>query len=162
MSDGVEELRDAIAASYEEIRALLFQLRDSDLATLSPHGVPTWRTAAAVAQAPLSDVRAAARIADDKSPNGCLMSRSLEMIANWRRTRAFSTATRRDVLTAWENAFNALFSCINDLNEDPIEEADAAGSRARASALHYLHDALIRWQPRIDELRVAVSAAAHR
>ena len=78
------------------------------------------------------------------SPNGACYRDRFEMIVNWRRTHAFSTATTRDVLTAWENAFNALFSCVNDLNEHPNEGADAARIRARASALQYLHDALVR------------------
>ena len=158
MSDGVEELRNEIAASYEEIRALLFQIHDDDLARLTPSGVPNWRIAAAIAQAPLSDVRSARRIADGKSPNGSLLSRSFEMIANWRRTRAFSTATRRDLLTAWENAFNALFSCINDLNEMPIDDVSTDRARPRADAFAYLRTSHARWKTCTDELRAAVSA----
>ena len=158
MSDGVEELRNEITASYDEIRALLSQLRDSDLATLTPSGVPIWRVAAAITQAPLSDVRAAERIAEGKSPLGGILSRFLETIARWRRSRAFSKATRREILTAWENAFNALFSCINDLNEMPLDDVSTERARPRADAVAYLRTCPARWDALRDELWAIVAA----
>lgn len=158
MIDGVEELRDRIAAGYEDIRALLLQLRDRDLAATTPAGRPAWRALAALIQSPLSDARAATRLASGKAADPPLVQRGLDAIAAWRRRRVYSAATTRDMLAAWEQSFNTLFSCVNDIGEAHPDETGADRADARAEALAYLRDAPARWQPYADELRAALAA----
>lgn len=154
----VEELRNAITAGYEDVRALLRELRPDDLANRTDSGAPIWRLAMALALAPDREVQAARRIADGKSPRASPVSAPLRAITNLRRRRAFARATRADFLTAWENGFNELFSCINDLAAESPDESVRQGEAARVAALEYLHQSIGHLRADAHALRRALAA----
>ncbi len=152
----VDELRDAITHEYEDVRALFRQLRADDLTRRTDAGPPIWRLAMELALAPDREVRAARRIADGKSPLASPASAPLTAIANLRRRRVFARATRADFLTAWENGFNELFSCINDLAAESPDENDERDEAARAAALEYLRQSIDRLRADARSLRRAL------
>jgi hypothetical protein len=152
----VEELRNAITAEYEDVRAIFQHLRPDDLAKPSANGLPVWRLASKIALAPLADVRAAQRIAAGKRGVPWRGWTPIAAITAWRRDRLFSKATRPDFLTAWEHSFTELFACINDLAEDPLDGSGSAAP-ARAAALEHLRASAEQRRAKTQQLRRALS-----
>jgi hypothetical protein len=152
----VEDLRNAITAEYEDVRALFRHVRPDDLAKPSADSVPVWRLASEIALAPRADIRSAQRIAAGKRRVPWPSWTPLAAITALRRDRLFRKATRVDFLAAWENSFNQLFACINELAEDPIDDDDIATS-GRAAALEHLRASVERRRAKTQSLRQALS-----
>jgi hypothetical protein len=160
VDERIAELRDVITANYEDIRTLFDGLRDDDLAKVTASGWPVWKAAGHIVLSQAADVRVAQRLAAGEGATPLRIARLLDELAEWRSMRAFANATRTDLLAAWENSFNALFSCINDLTEELSESDGPEPARHRMLALDYLREAPARRQGHAAEIRRAIGAAA--
>ena len=160
MDERIAELRDAITANYEDIRTLFDGLRDVDLTKVTASGRPLWKAAGHIVLSQAADVRVARRLAAGKGAAPLRIVRLLDELAAWRSMRAFANATRADLLAAWENSFNALFSCINDVTEELSDSDGPDPARGRRLALDYLRETPARWQGHAAEIRRAIGAAA--
>ena len=129
MDERIAELRDVVTANYEDIRTLFHSMRDGDLAKVTASGWPVWKAAGHIVLSQAADVRVARRLAAGKSATPLRIVRLLDGLAEWRSMRAFAKATRADLLAAWENSFNELFSCINDISAEPLDVSAASSER---------------------------------
>ena len=162
MAVWIDELRDAMAANYEDVRSAFAQLRDGDLSRRTESGRPVSRLVTEIVMAPRRDARTASRLDNGKAATPSPIGRALDAMSSWRTGRALSHATRGDVLAAWENAFNGLFSFVNDLTAEPL---DASATLPRANveaACAYLRGRLDRWPAWAAELRAATGAGPTR
>lgn len=153
----IDELRDVMAANYEELRSAFAQLRDGDLSREAPSGRPLWRLVADIVMAPRRDARAAGRLGDGKAAAPSPIGRALDAMSRWRTGRALSKATRGDVLAAWENAFNGLFSFVNDLTAEPLDASATLPHANVEAACVYLRGRIDLWPAWAAELRSAPS-----
>jgi hypothetical protein len=149
-------LRDDIAAIYEEVRALLARLRDEDFSSVTPTGAPLWMATASIVECAWDDARVGRRLAEGRSATRLWPTRIVDVIARRLRTRAYSRAGRRAVLAAWENSFNELFSCINDVAESAIGDDDLRVATRRQHALLFLSESPARLSERLAMLRRAL------
>ncbi len=160
MDERIVELRDAITADYEDIRTLFRGLRDGDFTKVTATGWPVWRAAGHVVLSQVAAVRVTRRLAEGKGATPLRIVRLLDELGEWRSMRAFAKATRADLLAAWENSFNALFSCINDLTQEISDSDGPEPARHRMLALDYLREMAARWQGHAAEIRCAIEATA--
>lgn len=147
-----------MASNYEDVRAVFAQIREGDMARVSDSGVPVSQLVAAIVVAVRRDVRAADRLAAGRSTTQPPVSRAFAAISDWRAMRAFAAATREDVLAAWENTFNDLFSFVNDLSAETLDADDSKVARHVIEACAYLRSGVDRWPARAAELRQAIDA----
>ena len=155
MTIQVDELRDAMTANYEDVRSAFAALRDGDLLRETSAGLPLPRLVGEIVLAPGRDARAAGRIAEGKRAAPPPMSRAIDAIANWRGRRVFAKAERGDVLTAWENAFTELFSAVNDLAAEAVDEDNAEPPARLAQTWQYLQARVALWPAWAAEVRSA-------
>ncbi len=158
MAMQIDELRDIMAANYEDVRSAFAQLREGDLLRETAYGRPVWRLVTEVIMAPRRDVRGADRLDNGKTATPSPIGRALDAMSNWRTGRALSKATRGGVLAAWENAFNGLFSFVNDLAAEPVDASTTPPRANVENACTYLRERLDRWPAWAAELRSVTSA----
>ena len=157
MDERIAELRDVVTANYEDIRALFHSMRDGDLAKVTASGWPVWKAAGHIVLSQAAEVRVARGLAAGKRAIPLRIVRLLDGLAEWRSMRAFAKATRADLLAAWENSFNALFSCINDLTEELSDSDGPEPERRRMLALEYLQQSPSRSREQAATLRLAIA-----
>lgn len=160
MDERIAELRDVITANYEDIRTLFHGLRDGDLAKVTASGWPVWKVAGHIVLSQAADVRVARRLAAGKSADTPLLLQLVERIAGWRSMRLLSKARKIDLLAAWENSFNELFSCINDISAEPLDVSAASSEHDKAAALEYLRQSPSRSREQAATLRLAIATPA--
>ncbi len=148
-ADEIEALRNDITTMYDEVRGLLVRLPLDDRAQLAGAGREARQVVVQLMLLPMRDARAARRLADGHAGLSWSPARLLDIIADWRLQRALSGATRRDLLAAWENSFNELFSSLNDVAEATLGGATRGNRRARAIAR--LHGAPDRVAERLEQ-----------
>ncbi len=151
-----------MATNYEDLRSAFAQLRDGDLLREIAPGRPVWRLATEIIMAPGRDARAAGRLEEGKSAAPSSIGRALDAMSSWRTGRALSHATRADVLAAWENAFNGLFSFVNDLTTEPVDTNSSVPRTNVENACAYLRGRLDRWRAWAAELRAATGGGPTR
>lgn len=162
MAVWIDELRDAMAANYEDVRSALTQLRDGDMSRRTESGRSVSRLVAEIVMAPKRDARTASRLDKGKAATTSPVDRALDTMSSWRTGRALSHATRADVLAAWENAFNGLFSFVNDLTAEPLDASAALPHANVEAACAYLHGRIDLWPAWAAELRAATGTGPTR
>ena len=130
----IDELRNDMAAMYDDVRDLLVRLPLDDRDHRTPRGDKLRHIVAQLVSSPMREARAARRLAGGRAGASWSPSRLLDFVTDWRLQRALHNATRRDLLAAWEGGFNELFSTLNDAVEATFEPAGSASARARAVA----------------------------
>jgi hypothetical protein len=156
MRERMDELRTAVTEAYEQARAALASLREADL---DRHPMLRQR-AAALVLAPAGEMRAAARLTDGKSAEPPSVTRPFGAIGRWRDARRLRSAGRRQLLRAWEDAFNEFFAFINDLSEEQLARDGIVPGHGRLSACQYLSECPAAWLARARALAKAADVDA--
>jgi hypothetical protein len=151
--EAIAELRNAIALTYEDVRGLVVRLPLEEGAHPTAVGRDVRNAIAQLVLGAIGDARVGRRLAAGHAAASLGPGRMLDLISDWRLRRALLRATKRDLLAAWESAFNELFSSLNDAAEPAVDSEDLATARARAIA--FLGGAADRIGDRLAEIQRA-------
>ncbi len=109
-----------------------------------------------IAQAPGGDVYVAKRLA--KGSNATLpgfLAFVLDL-SNWWGVRKFAKATRADLLAAWENGHNDLFSFATTLSDDELDRGGTVMSLGKQTAYSFLKQSPSHSQEHAEAIRAVI------
>ena len=121
MPDRLAELRDRLAADYEDTRALLQRLGDDTLKRTAPNGWSVGELAGHIAVSPDGVAFVVNRLRAGKNATLPAPLAFLVDLTNWWEKRKFSKTSKSDLLAAAEGAYTKAVAYVNGLSGDELD-----------------------------------------
>lgn len=160
--DRLSAVRDILTAHYEDMRALIGGLSETDLGRKTDNGWSVRLVAGHIAASPGGDIYVLKRLTEGKNATLPKPLAFVVNLMNWQGVRKFRKATTADLLTELETQHNAFFAYVTALSEEQLDRRGTVFGLGELSAIDYLKQTPSHGREHGESIRKAVGAASEK